>query len=205
MDNTILSRAAGTFGRIIGTIFAKALAVLGDQSPEAVRRNRRALVVATAMIALLIVGSGLLSIVRPGQIRAQLFFADRNYLWLVPESRKYERGDDLVEAIEQMLTDLAAGPVRGGHYPILPDTVRVAAVWTRDATAYVDIDPDIVSALPGGANSELLAVYSIVNTVLHNFRKLKKVQILVGGKRKRTLLGHVRIEDPLRFKPDLIR
>jgi hypothetical protein len=43
----------------------------------------------------------------------------------------------------------------------------------------------------------MLAVYAIVNTVLHNVESVDSVQILVDGESLPTLRGHVDIEFPL--------
>ncbi len=63
--------------------------------------------------------------------------------------------------------------------------------------AYLDFSPEARQAVAGGSKSELLVVYSIVNSVTANFPAVKKVQILVEDKPVRTLAGHVDLSRPL--------
>jgi Sporulation and spore germination len=63
---------------------------------------------------------------------------------------------------------------------------------------FVDLDPAIRTAHPGGTTEELMTVYTIVNAVLINLPDLKEVQILVGGQEVDTLEGHVDLRRPLK-------
>ena len=53
------------------------------------------------------------------------------------------------------------------------------------------------------AEWEQKALYSLVNTVVHNFAEIHKVQILVQGQEVSTLAGHLDTSRPLR--PDMRR
>ena len=68
---------------------------------------------------------------------------------------------------------------------------------------------DFSSALaedhPGGSTGELITVYSIVDTLLTNFPSQSKVQILIQGKPRETLSGHIDIRKPLSKNTDIIR
>ena len=63
---------------------------------------------------------------------------------------------------------------------------------------FVDLDPSIRKAHPGGTLQELMTVYTIVNAVLTNLPDLQEVQILIGGQEADTLAGHVDLRRPLR-------
>jgi hypothetical protein len=57
---------------------------------------------------------------------------------------------------------------------------------------------------PGGAWTEVLAVYSLVNTLVENFSDVKQVQILIDGNESETLAGHVDISRPLMSRIQLL-
>ncbi len=69
---------------------------------------------------------------------------------------------------------------------------------------FVDLDPSIRKAHPGGALQELMTVYTIVNAVLTNLPDLTEVQILIGGQEADTLAGHVDLRRPLRKNQALV-
>ena len=70
---------------------------------------------------------------------------------------------------------------------------------------FVDLDPAIRAAHPGGTMQELMTVYTIVNAVLTNLPNLQEVQILIGGQEADTLAGHVDLRRPLRKNESLIQ
>jgi hypothetical protein len=82
-------------------------------------------------------------------------------------------------------------------------TLRGIFVSERNE-AFVDLDPTIRSAHPGGTLQELMTVYTIVNALLTNLPTLQEVQILIGGQEVDTLAGHVDLRRPLRKNEGLI-
>ena len=67
-------------------------------------------------------------------------------------------------------------------------TLRGIFVSQRNEV-FVDLDPAIRSAHPGGTLQELMTVYTIVNALLTNLPTLQEVQILIGGQEVDTLGG----------------
>ena len=61
----------------------------------------------------------------------------------------------------------------------------------------IDLGDEIVNGLPGGSNSEMMAVYSIVDTVAVNFPRIKLVKLTIDGKSVETLKGHLDLSEPL--------
>ncbi len=49
----------------------------------------------------------------------------------------------------------------------------------------------------GGSSGEIHTIYSLVNTIALNFPRIKEVQLLIEGRRRKTLAGHVEIDYPL--------
>ena len=82
-------------------------------------------------------------------------------------------------------------------------TLRGIFVSQRNE-AFVDLDPSIRTAHPGGTWQELLTVYTVVNALLTNLPNLQDVQILIGGQEVDTLAGHVDLRRPLRKNEGLI-
>lgn len=65
----------------------------------------------------------------------------------------------------------------------------------KDGTAYADFSKELAKK-GQGSYGELMLCYAITNT-LTEFPEIKRVQILVEGKKVITLSGHMDIEDPL--------
>ena len=110
----------------------------------------------------------------------------------------------LEEEIKQTLaalTDPPAPPL----VRTIPQGTRVLSVRVKDHTAYVNFSSELVENHPGGSSAELQTIYSIVNTLVINFPQIKRVQILVDGRKRRTLSGHILINMPLRANKKLIK
>lgn len=65
----------------------------------------------------------------------------------------------------------------------------------KDGTAYADFSKELAKK-GQGSYGELMLCYAITNT-LTEFPEIKRVQILIEGKKVITLNGHMDIEDPL--------
>ena len=58
---------------------------------------------------------------------------------------------------------------------------------------------------PGGSSSEMLTVYSIVNTLVFNIDGIKKVQILIEGQTIDTIAGHMDCRQPFASNIKIIK
>lgn len=101
---------------------------------------------------------------------------------------------------------LAAGPKSRDLRPALPAGTRVASVFTAPGgTIFVDFT---IPESPGkglGSAEELLALYSIVNTMLLGDEDARFAVILINGRQRETFAGHFDTSRPLVPRPDLIR
>jgi hypothetical protein len=70
-----------------------------------------------------------------------------------------------------------------------------------DGTAYVDLSNDSLGDFEPGIQSETLAIYSIVNSIISNLPSVKRVQFLIQGQEVETLDGHADLTAA--FTPDL--
>jgi len=131
------------------------------------------------------------------RISVRLYFESPEEGALVPEERSVPLAGDLARQLQAVLKELVRGSTTGLR-PTLPPATKVLEVFvSARGVAYLDFSPEARQAAAGGSKSELLVVYSIVNSVTSNFPAVKKVQILVEDKPLRTLAGHVDLSRPL--------
>ncbi len=132
-----------------------------------------------------------------------LFFADSSGRRLALERREIT-GKDRDGLLQAVIEELVKGPSGENRMRTLPETVQVREVFSRDDTVWVDLGGSIVDEHPGGAWTEVLTVYSIVNTVTENFSEVEMVHIIVDGRERETLAGHVDISVPLAGRVPLL-
>ncbi|HSQ77452.1 MAG TPA: GerMN domain-containing protein, partial [Nitrospirota bacterium] len=72
-------------------------------------------------------------------------------------------------------------------------------------TAYVDISSAQQNGATASAWEELLAIYSMVNTLMQNFEEIKQVRFLLEGKEAQTLAGHIDLSRKFDKRMDLVK
>jgi len=111
-----------------------------------------------------------------------------------------------VALAKQVLAELVAGPQEAGKVRALPETTVLRQVYlTPDGTAFADFGPELPAGVGGGSDTELMVVYSIVNSLTTNVTGVTRVAILVGGQPAETLNGHLDLTRPLKPRQDLVR
>jgi hypothetical protein len=139
------------------------------------------------------------------RIKATLYFASEDGLRLVPAERDVPLAVGTIAQARAILeAQLSAEPAA----PLLSTipkgaTLRGVFISQRNE-AFVDLDPVIKTAHPGGSHQEIMTVYTVVNALLTNLPSLQEVQILIGGQEADTLAGHVDLRRPLRKNEELI-
>ncbi len=132
-----------------------------------------------------------------------LYFGDSQGKYLTAESRVVDQPSDAVAFCRRILAALLLGPRQGG-IPVLPQGVEIRALHIMgDGVAFIDFESEAFKSHPGGVESELLSIYSIVNTLVLNVDGIRSVKFLIGGKEAATLAGHVDLSHP--FEADLLR
>jgi spore germination protein GerM len=130
------------------------------------------------------------------RINVKLFFQGADRPGLVMEERAVPFSGDLATQLKSVITELVQGS-KSGLQPTLPPETKVLEVFvSARGTAYVDLSKEAVGT-GGGSHDELIAVYSIVNSLVVNFPAVKRVQILVDDRPAETLAGHVDLTRPL--------
>lgn len=72
-------------------------------------------------------------------------------------------------------------------------------------TAYVDLSSAQQNGVKASAWEELLAIYSMVNTLTQNFEEIKQVRFLLEGKEAQTLAGHMDLSRKFDKRMDLVK
>ncbi len=126
----------------------------------------------------------------------QLYFADTQGRYLVPEARQIPGCDVDQDCIQRLISELVKGSQQDS-LPIFPLQAQILSVELENDLVRIDFSQQLVDYHPGGSLSELLTVYGLTNSLAENFSYLRQVQILVEGEVLHTLKGHVRIDQPV--------
>ena len=139
------------------------------------------------------------------KIKATLFFASEDGRRLVPAESEVPLAEGVVAQARAIVEAQLAAEAPAPLVSTIPkgSTLRGLFVSQRNEV-FVDLDPAIRTAHPGGTLQELMTVYAIVNALLTNLPTLQEVQILIGGQEVDTLAGHVDLRRPLRKNEGLI-
>ena len=139
------------------------------------------------------------------RIKATLFFASEDGLRLVPTEAEVPLAEGVVAQARSIVEAQLAAPAPPPLAATIPQGSTLRGIFISERNeAFVDLDPAIRSAHPGGTLQELMTVYTIVNALLTNLPNLREVQILIGGQEVDTLAGHVDLRRPLRKNEGLI-
>lgn len=96
---------------------------------------------------------------------------------------------------------------RGGKAPVLKDLKLRALYLDAAGTAYLDMAPAAAGQkeIRASVQEELLAVYSLVNSVMQNIAEVRQVRILLDGREAQTLAGHIDLSRSFVRRADLVR
>jgi spore germination protein GerM len=134
-----------------------------------------------------------------------LYFTDRETTYLMSEQRVLLYLDDPVRLADAIMRALIKGPQKGLIRTIPPETELRAVYLTPEGICYVDLSEAVRKNHPGGCQSELLSIYSVVNSLILNISEIGAVKILINGNEATTLAGHLDLESPLGANMLLIR
>ncbi|MBA2879831.1 spore germination protein GerM [Desulfosalsimonas propionicica] len=137
-----------------------------------------------------------------------LYFVDPEAGYLAGEPRNIDFSNerkDPGQFYTRIVEELISGPKTRLEAPLSAQT-DVRGVYAGTAgVAYVDLSAEAADLHTKGVRSELLSVYSIVNTLILNSNGIQAVQILIEGSPVQTLAGHVDIRLPLNAQMLLVR
>ena len=138
----------------------------------------------------------------PEKREVALYFGDGGGRFLSAEQRVLDQPANTAAAARRLVEALIKGPVRAGIRTLPEDAVLRALFVAPDGVAYVDFNADAFDHHPGGIETELLSIYSVVNTLVLNLDEIRQVKFLVGGQEAVTLAGHVDLSRP--FQADML-
>lgn len=136
--------------------------------------------------------------------KVTLYFSEINEVVLAPEKRiipkpaspELQAGEIVKALIEGPKTDLVR---------TFPQETNLLSVKISKGVAVVDFDSKLVEMHPGGSASEIATIYSLTNTLVSNIPEIKSVKILVNGKIREALKGHMDTTRAFTLNKDLIR
>lgn len=125
---------------------------------------------------------------------------------LAAETRNVALPENAAAAVPVVVRELMKGPATPTAlrlYP--PDTVVRATYLLPGGTVIVDLGGATLTQGWGtGSHQELMAVYSVVQTLTANFPEVKTVRLLLNGTPAETLGGHVSVTQSLLPLPSLV-
>lgn len=120
------------------------------------------------------------------------------------ERTVYETGDPVLTSRQIVRELLAASRELEGRSEDQGSRLRTFApqgylrqlYLLDDGTVVVDLSQEIARGILGGVTWELAVIKSITRSLRENVPQVKRVLFLVEGQQRRTLAGHVSIEEP---------
>lgn len=129
-----------------------------------------------------------------GRRSVTLFFA-ADGTHLAREARDIDPCEDDTSCLKSILDELLNGPV-GEYIETIPEGAFVETVVLEGSLATIGFNRFFSDTMLSGSSAEMLAVYSVVNTVTANFPSIQKVKIDIDGNAK-VVLNHLDLSDPL--------
>ena len=114
---------------------------------------------------------------------------------LAREAREVDACGETDECLKDLLDELLGGPV-GELTEALPAAAALNSVRLEGDLAVIDMNRAFASDMPSGSSAEMMAVYSLVDTVCANYPQIARVKITVEGN-ENTVLQHLDLSDPL--------
>jgi len=139
-------------------------------------------------------------------VRAVRLYYESPQMLLAAETRNIALPESPAAAIPVVVRELLKGPARPPLGRLLPpDTVLRGAYVLPGGTVLVDLGGTTLSQGWGtGSHQELMAVYSLVQSLTANFAEARRVRVLVNGTPTETLAGHISLAKSLAPLPNLV-
>jgi hypothetical protein len=134
----------------------------------------------------------------------QLFYESAE-MFLIPETRSISLPESSPAALPLVVRELMKGPTRGGLRLFPEDTVVRGAYLLPGGTVVVDLGGVTLTKGWGtGSHQELMAAYSLAQTLGSNFADARRVRIVINGGPAETLGGHISLMKSLEPRRDLL-
>ena len=136
--------------------------------------------------------------------KVTLFFLSERDDQLHSEEREIYVSTSVIREAKQVIEELIKGSMKNYLSPLPSQTELRELFLTRAGVAYLDFSEDFQEEHPSGSSAEISTVYSIANSLIYNFKPIKRVLIMIEGAEKETLGGHINLSLPLLPKFNLI-
>ena len=138
------------------------------------------------------------------KIEATLYFSDANERYLLPEKRFLIKEKSPETQAVEMVNALIKGSTAGltSTFPAKAELLDIKKEG-KD-TLVVNFRESLVKNHPGGSAAEMATVYSLTNTLTANLPDIKNVKILIEGKSRESLKGHIGLDKPFHANRELI-
>lgn len=135
---------------------------------------------------------------------AALYFPSTSGM-LEIEMRTPPGGLEAADRKRWLTEQLLDGPQSPELRAVFPPETEVASVFAApDGTVFVDLAvPETGAGM--GSTDELLTLYSVVNTLLLDDASAQRMVLLINGRQRESLAGHLDTSRPLYPRPDLVR
>lgn len=127
-----------------------------------------------------------------GKIHILVYFPDPTAAFLIPEDRIAEFDTSLEKTI---LKELLREPLLNGVSPI-PRGTKLLNISRKGDRVTVNLSGEFKKNHPGGATSEIMSIYTIVNS-LTEIPGINSVLFKIDGKLVGTLAGHMTFNKPI--------
>lgn len=133
------------------------------------------------------------------EVTINVYYAEATGEYLIGEARIVSGKNKYVDAIAEMMKD----PVDPSLLRLIPETTKINGITLDGSQAKVDLSQNFVDDRFISDSSDILLVYSIVNT-LTGFKEIHSVQFFIDGQ-KLDVLGMLDLSEPLFRRSDLIK
>jgi hypothetical protein len=134
-------------------------------------------------------------IIQPSGTRTAVLFFVADGSRLAREARELEPCTETGVCVKETLDALLSGSL-GDYDEAIPESAVLNGVRIEGTTAVVDLSQGFAADLPSGSSAEMLAVFSLVDTVCANYPQISRVKLTVEGNGS-TVLGHLDLSKPL--------
>ena len=136
------------------------------------------------------------------KLTIKVYYPDEQGMKLIANKRTVTL--DQQEKYTAAMESLLEGTTEKGQTNIIPKQAKLRSVKVENGTATVDFTGDLSKNFVGGSTGETMLVGSVVDT-LTEFPEVKKVQILIDGKKVESLSGHMDLSQPMGRMADLLK
>ncbi len=132
-------------------------------------------------------------------VRMVRLYYESPQMLLAAETRNVPLPENSAAAVPMVVRELLKGPALPASLRLFPeDTIARGVFLLPGGTVIVDLGGATLTQGWGtGSHRELMAVYSLVQTLTANFAEAKNVRVLINGTPSETLAGHISVDRPL--------